>query len=720
MAALNPGDKTLFYKAGPAVFLIIFALGALIYGHTLSAPFYFDDMENIVENPHIRMNRLTWPQLKDIGRNQPKSRLIPLFTFAINHYFSRYQPGDYRLVNIVIHIINGWLVFCLAWQTSRLNRKRPFFISLAAALLWLTLPVHTQSVTYIVQRMNSLATMFYLLSLICYIQARHHQRRNAGKRQVLFWFSGCIISGLFGFLSKETAATLPLFIFLYEWYFVQDGGLSRLLKNRLRPGLAIALCVFIALLYLGVDPRERITGTYLNKPFTPVQRLLTEPRVIIYYISLLAFPHPDRLMLEYDFPVSDSLTNPPVNLPAVTALAALILLAFFAAGRNRLLSFAILWFLGNLAIESSFIGLALIFEHRTYLPSVFPVIAAAAYLTNRIRPGFLSVAVVGALIACNGFWTYQRNTTWQDRISFWRNGCAKSPNLVRPRNDYGLSLAEAGELDKARLEYEKALDLPSGEKAPVYNNLGSLYYQTGEIDEADRHFSQAVVLQPTFAKAYMNLGIVKTESGDYAEAIRLLEAAVRLDPNASESENALGMAYYKSGRTDEAIRHCRRASRLDPENANAKNNLGAILLGIGRAAEALPYLERAIQLSPEQVEANLNIAIAYNRLNNPVMAVFHFFRAVFLAPENAVARAELGLFLLQEEKIEDARLHLEKALELQPGLVKARLGLAALLEKQNLRSEAISHYQTIIAEHPDNDTARNRLKALLEGNDGLK
>lgn len=718
MAVLNPADTYTFRKTAPAVLLIVFALGTLIYGHTLSAPFYFDDLESIVENPHIRMTRLTWPQLQEIGRDQPVSRLLPLLTFAVNHYFTGYQSDGFRLVNIFIHIINGWLVFCVAWQTSRLSGQRPFFLSLVAALLWLTLPVHTQSVTYIVQRMNSLATMFYLLSFICYIQARRLRRPDsAGKRVPFFWFSGCILAGLCGLLCKETSATLPLFIFLYDWYFLQGPDRSRLKKHRLGALLAVALCMVIAFFYLGGHPAERISGSYINKPFTPAQRLLTQPRVIVYYLSLLTFGHSGRLMLEYDFPVSNTLTDPEANLPAIAALAALIILAALASRKKPLVSFAVVWLLGSLFIESSVIGLALIFEHRTYLPSIFPVMAVAACLTNRIRPASAAAVVIGAIIVCNAWWTYQRNITWQDRISFWSDGCAKSPHLIRPRNDYGLSLAEAGALEKARLEYEKALALPSGEKAPVYNNLGTLFYRTGEIDKAGEQFLKAIEAQPTFAKAYMNLGIIKTENGDYAEAIRLLETAVNLDPNASESQNALGMAYYRSGRTEDAIRHCRRAGRLDPENANAANNLGAILLGIGRAEDALPHLERAVRLSPEHIEANINIAIAYSRLNNPVMAVFHFFRAVFLDPENPAARTELGLFLLQEAKYADARIQLEKALDLQPGLLKARLGLADALEEQDLRDEAIRQYQKILTDHPNNVTAGNRLQTLLEKND---
>ncbi len=713
MITVNHNEELTFRKTALAVFLLIYAIGALIYGHCLSAPFYFDDMESIVENPHVRITRpVSSEKLEKIVKEEPGSRLLPIITFGLNHYFDQYQPGGYRLVNMIIHLINSWLVFCLAWQTLRLCGKAPFFISLASGLIWLTIPVHTQSVTYIVQRMNSLAAMFYLLALLCYIQARQHRLNGTGVRVILFWSGGCLLAGILGLASKETTATLPLFILLYDRYFFYGSKRSGLTKNWRIPALVVLLFGLIAIVYLGCDPVEKLAATYADKPFSPVQRLLTEPLVIVYYLSLLAFAHPDRLTLDYDFPLSNAVTDPTVNLLAYTALTFLFIMMFYATRKNRLISFALLWFFGNLLIESSVVGLALIFEHRTYLPSIFPVIALVVYLTDRLSPRPLAIAVISAIIICNSFWTFQRNITWQNRTAFWEDGCKKAPMLTRPHNNFGLALAKAGDQEAAKVEYQKAIALSGGKKAPPYNNLGMLLYLAGNTDNAIEHFLKAIETEPDFAKAYMNLGVIRGEQKSYRQAIRLLETAIALHPDNSEAHNALGKIYYESGQTHDAIRHCQLALKLDQSNANAENNLGAILLGTGRAEQALPHLTRAISLSPEVPETNINIGLAYKQLGNPIMAVFHLFRAVYLAPEYAAARAELGLFLLDEGKYQDARTHLEKAIALQPDLVKARLGLASVFENQNLTDEAIRQYQKIIADHPDIDIAHERLKAL--------
>ena len=714
MTAHDPADKKTFRKAAPAVFLIIYAIGALIYGHCLLAPFYFDDRPNITENPRTRLTRLTAAQLDDIPRGQPLGRSLSLYTFAFNYYFHQYQVGAYRIINIFIHLFNAWLVVCLCRQTlGRLGREA-LLVPLLCGLAWLVLPLHIQSVTYIVQRMNSLAALFYLLALVCYIQARAYRDRGNEPKKSAVLFGLCGLAGLLGLVSKQTVATLPLYLFLYEWFFFQHLSLDWLKKHRRWPTLAVALCILIAWVYLGDRPLERLARDYERQTFTPVQRLLTQPRVVVYYLSLLAWPHPTRLTLNYDFPLSRTPGDPATTPPGFAALTALLLLAAAAAKKHRLLSFGIIWFLGNLVIESSAVGLALAYEHRLYLPSVFPAMALVACLTRGIKPAPAAIGLVLIIIAVLSFWTYQRNIVWNDPVAFWQNGAAKAPGLAKVRNDYGLALAETGDLEAARAAYEKALALPDGEKAPIFNNLGLIYYQTGRIDRAETMFRRAIVSQPTFAKAYTNLGIVRIDAGDKTEAVRLLRTAVDLDPESSEAHNALARAYYASGQTGPALGHCRQAIGLDPENADAENNLGAILLGIGRAAEALPHLGRVLVLSPDHPQANINIGLAYKRLGHPALAVFHLFRAVFLAPELPSARVELGLMLLQEQKYEEARTHLEKALELQPDLLKARLGLADLLREQGLTEAAMDQYKMVLTQDPDNAMAARQLR-LLQG-----
>jgi hypothetical protein len=213
--------------------------------------------------------------------------------------------------------------------------------------------------------------MFYILAMLLYVKGR----LATGTKNKWFLYGGCLLSFILALGSKEIAATLPVFIFLYEWYFLQDLSSTSSSSSRYQWFmLALALLTFTGLVFffLGINP---IKSLFINeisgREFTSWERLLTETRVVLMYISLIFFPNLSRLNLEYDFPISQSLTTPPVTMLAIVILAGMVLVAVLIAKKQRLYSFCIIWFLGNLVIESSFIPLELVFEHRTYLPSTF-------------------------------------------------------------------------------------------------------------------------------------------------------------------------------------------------------------------------------------------------------------------------------------------------------------------------------------------------------------
>jgi len=299
-----------------------------IYSNTFENPFVLDDLSSIQHNPHIRINQLNFKALKQAGFESPLSnRPVAYVSFALNYYFHQLDVAGYHLLNILIHIACGIILLLLVKTiiSSPALRGRPqpsAWIPFMAALIWLVHPIQTQTVTYVVQRMNSLAAMFYVLSVLLYARARQSEQnltRRAG-------FAGCIISGILALGSKEIAATLPAIILLYEWYFQQD--LSRTwLKGRLVP-IAAALAIFtlLALFYLDFQPLDRIVNSYAARDFTLVQRVLTEFRVVFFYMSLILLPHPSRLNLDHHFPVSQSLLVPVTTIFAIGFIVGLLAL----------------------------------------------------------------------------------------------------------------------------------------------------------------------------------------------------------------------------------------------------------------------------------------------------------------------------------------------------------------------------------------------------------
>ncbi|MDY6905809.1 MAG: tetratricopeptide repeat protein [Thermodesulfobacteriota bacterium] len=637
---------------------IIVLTGILIYSNTFGVPFVFDDVPNIIDNPHIRMTALTPEQLADAVQGPAGHRPLAYLSFAFNYFFHEYHVFGYHLINLIIHLITGLLVFLTARQTLRLTGTDNRFIPVLAAVLWLVSPVHTQAVTYIVQRMTAMATMFYLLALFLYIKARIIQTNTKmqTKRAALF-FVASLLSWICALGAKEIAATLPVFVFLYEWFFFQNLDTDWLRRQTV---WILGLCVvvtFIAFYYLGTTPLERILKVYNYRDFTLVQRLLTEPRIVLYYLSLLAFPHPGRLNLNYYISVSTSLINPVTTLFSILALIAFFAVAIISAKKNRLLSFAILWYLGNLVIESSFIGLELIFEHRAYLPSIFVFIATTALLTSRDKRAS-AVTLLCALIIISGFWTYQRNKTWADKISLWGDASAKASRNPRPHNNLGMALQKKGLYKLAMEKYKKAISV-----------------------------------DPTYENAYNNMGFALLENGSPDEAIPYLITALKIRPTFKDAHNNIAVAYHRTGNTEKAIAHCKTGLAIDPDFTKIRNTLGVIYLGQSKLKQAADCFTTVLKSQPGLFETNMNMGLIRQRENRPQKAADFFETAVALNPNSVEAHYHLGSVLAMSGDLIDARHHIEVALKIKPDYPQAHNALGNILLKQGEIDKAITYYQ---------------------------
>ena len=555
--------------AGLTIFMVF-----LVYSSNLEGPFLFDDGSNIKNNPAIRLTQLSWTGLKDAGSKSPLSnRPLAYISFALNYYFHGYHTVGYRLVNILIHMSAGIFLFLFIKITlglpalqSRIGNST--WLPYVAVLIWLVHPLHVQSVSYIVQRMNSMASMFYILSLLCYAKARLTQG------PMIKWLltAVCLASGILALATKETAATLPGFILIYEWFFIQD--LSREWLKRQLPlfiGLSILL-IGLALIYLNGHPFEKILSRYEMRNFTLTQRVLTEFRVVILYLSLLIFPHPNRLNLDYDFPLSYSLIDPLTTLLALVAIIGLLAGAVWFAKKERLISFCILWYFGNLVIESSIIGLEIVFEHRTYLPSMMVILMAAILVDRCLRSSILKIATICAISLVFSTWTYERNTVWSNDVGLWSDTVKKSPQKVRPHNNLGNALKRQGKFEEAIAHFKKALQINPG-YAKAHNNLGTALASQGKTEEAIKHFGIALYINPEYAAAHSNIGVALAGQDEFEKAIVHFRAALRLKPDYAKVHSNLGAALVRQGKLHEALEHFYTALKLKPDDVQTYQNL---------------------------------------------------------------------------------------------------------------------------------------------------
>lgn len=599
-------------------FFLILLVGALAYSNSFKAPFLLDDLTSIVYNSSIH----------DIGNFAPGGsgydfmprRWIGYFTLAVNYQFGGLSVWGYHLVNLLIHLATASLVYALvilSFRTPHLAgtkiARQDGAIALLAALLFVAHPVQTQAVTYIVQRLSSLATFFYLASLVFYLSARlqtekrlasvvlpqtatarkkalrKNPQAEPGEWQTGLLLTAAVATAVLAMYTKEIAFTLPLALVLYEWCFFRGDWPRRLLF--LLPLLATLLIIPTGIL-TGADgsPGSAI-GEQLraHSEIGRLDYLITQFRVLVTYLRLLVLPINQNL--DYDYPLFTSLFNLEI-LGSLLFLSLLLVLAAFLHARShrgagvdelpssayseptlRLVSFGIFWFFLTLTVESSLIPIRdLIFEHRLYLPMVGVTIAvavlvglasekSAAFFSGRL-PLFLAALIVVGLASA----TWQRNQVWRSTLTIWEDTVRKSPNKERPWYNLGSLYDDAGQYDKAIQALVRAISLDP-KHGEAWHNLGRTYMVIGQNQQAVNVLRHAVRLNPRMENAIVNLAVALLRVDQPQEAVGLLESCLPSLAGWSAVRINLGVAYLGVGNLAGAQRELAALELIDPQQA---------------------------------------------------------------------------------------------------------------------------------------------------------
>ena len=439
------------------------------------------------------------------------------------------------------------------------------------SFIWLVHPLQTQSVVYVVQRMNSLAAMFYILSMLLYVRFR----LNRGTHGNGWVICGCVLASLLAIGSKQISATLPVFILLYEWFFFQKLKFKWSRRYIFFLSGLVSLVILISLIYLGQNPVDRILSAYAYRDFTLTQRILTQFRVVVFYIGLLLWPKPSSLNLDHDFTLSYSLTNPVTTLISVVIIIVLVGLALLTAKKDPLLSFGIFWFFGNLVIESSVIGLELVFEHRNYLPSMFLILAIVSVVLRFIKPAWLGSVLLCLIATLFIVWTFERNKVWSDELSLYRDCAEKSPAKARPHNNYGSILLRRDRLPEAVNAFKTALRLKP-DYADAHYNLANALVKQGNLTEGIYHYSETLRLRPRNVKALNNMAATLVLEKRYDEAIMYLKKALDINPEDPDLHNNIGILFKRRGDLAEARHHLIRTLEISPNRESVRRTLTEI------------------------------------------------------------------------------------------------------------------------------------------------
>ena len=714
-SVLSPETIPLPRWAQPwTVLLLLSLLAILIYSNTFSAPFHFDDKGHIVDNPRIK----NFSSLSDFS----ESRYVGYISFTLNYHIGQLNVFGYHLVNLLIHIINGFLVYAfvlmllrippvhLTPHSSRLTATS--WIALATALLFIAHPIQTQAVTYIVQRFTSLATLFYLLAVVSYLKWR---LASEGSERRSLYYAGALLSTVLAMKTKEIAFTLPFMLLLIEAVFF--GSSTRKQWIALIPFLLTLVIIPISL------PGSIGGGEGFVKETTEISRLdylFTQFRVIMTYLRLLIFPLHQNL--DYDYPISHSLLEPKVlfSFLFLSGLVALALYLLFISQRYtrssqlKLICFGLLWFFLALSVESSIIPIRdVIFEHRLYLPSVGFLLAGNVVILGLMhRWREMTAIVICVLVVILSVATYQRNLIWKDDLTLWTDVVQKSPTKARGHNNLGIAYQDLGRSDEAIQEYKTALALEPN-YAEAHNNLGSIYSKLERPDEAIQEFRTALTLKSDNAEAHYNLGIAYQKLERFDEAIQEFRTALTLKPHDAEAHYNLGNVYKDLGRPEEAIREYEAAVTLNPNYAEAHNNLGNLYSIIQKHPDkAIQEYKIALALKPDDAEAHSNLGTAHKNLGQLDKAIQEYKTALALKPDYAGVHYNLGTVYKDLGRLEEAIREYQIALKLKPDLVQARYSLGQVYQRMGQTPEAIHEFEQALQIKPDYDPARQALKSL--------
>ena len=433
----------------------IFALAAFLAGAVLVAiywpglhgGFFFDDGPSILLAQGVRLENLSLESMHQAlisGGAGPSGRPIAQLSFALNYYFSGFDPFVFKATNLAIHFACGVIVFALALRflsaaAPAAKHRNALIASGAVAALWLLQPIQLLPVLHVVQRMTSLSAFFLLAALLLHVGGRERGDRTGAAWILLAWGVLWPLS----FFSKETGALFPLFVLAWEVILrrASSGGLDRFARGFVA---LVSLVLVAAAAYVLLGGARWLWAGYDLRPFSLLERLMTEGRILWFYLGLMVVPRINAFGLYHDdIVVSTGLLSPWTTLPALLGLAGLVWLVWRVRKCAPLAAFGIAWFLIGHALESTVLPLELAHEHRNYLPLLGILLAAGWALALALEDGRyrqVGITLAGIALVYSSFVTGLRANQFGEDLRRTQIEAQHHPASAQARHDAGIAL----------------------------------------------------------------------------------------------------------------------------------------------------------------------------------------------------------------------------------------------------------------------------------------
>jgi tetratricopeptide (TPR) repeat protein len=669
--------------------MAIFAAGVLIvlvalaaYFNTFSVPFLNDDEGSITENATIRH---LWPIGDALSPPHADGVTVggrPMLnlSLAVNYAISGPAVWSYHALNLIIHIFAGLVLFGIVRRTLLRPVLRERFgqmalpLALASALLWTVHPLQTESVTYIVQRAESLMGLFYLLTLYCFVRA-------VESRKPVVWLTLSMVACLLGMASKEVMVSAPLMVWLYDRTFVA-GTFRKAWRQHGRYYFCLAATwLVLGWLVIGTGGRGGTAGFGAGVAWWAYG--LTQFQAVTRYLWLTVWPQ--NLIFTY----GTELAKPGIEIVPYVLLVVLLAAGTLTALRRAPgIGFLGAWFFLVLAPSSSVIPVATetMAEHRMYLALAPVVVLAVLGVYRLIGKGSVVVSLALALVLA--WLTFHRNETYRSALAIWSDTVVKCPNNPQAHNNLGIALADQGRTGEAIAQYQTAIAIKP-DYAEAYNNLGNSLLQNGRVNEAVIQFQNAIKTEPNNADIHNNFGKALLQNGRVDEAVIQFQNALAIQPNHAKAENNLGSALIQKRRPDEAAVHWQKALAIEPDFAGADYNLGHYFLQKGQVDEAIIHLQKALAIQSDFVEAQNDLGrTAWIMATSPDSSVRNGIKAVEIAQQidrlsggkNPLMAGTLAAAYAEAGKFPEAIAAGQRALQLASG--QKNDALAATIQQE--------------------------------------
>jgi tetratricopeptide (TPR) repeat protein len=683
-----------------------------------------------------RLERLFCPPHGTTVSGRPVANV----TLAINYALNGTDPLGYHVVNVVIHVLCALTLFGLVRRTLLKPALRDRFgrdavlIASGIALLWALHPLQTEAVTYVIQRVESLMALFYLLTLYCFIRAAESARP-------VRWKVCTCIACLLGMATKEVMVTAPLLVFLYDCTFVSGNAPAAWRTNRRLYLCLAATWVPLAILLTGTGGSR--FGSAGFGIISPGSYWLTQIYAVSRYV-LLSF-WPDRLVFVY----GPFLVREPAKI-ILSALLDIFLgsLTVIAVRRRHPIGFLGIWFFMVLAPTCIVpVATQTMAEHRMYLALAPAACAFALGLYAFI--GRKSLFVVGLIALVLGVGVHDRNDAYRTAEGLWMDTVSKEPGNARAHCSLALALAKIpGKMPQAIDEFREAIRIHPN-YADAHNDLGvALMGMPGMLNEAIQEFGDAIQSRPDFAEAHNDFGLALAKANRFQEAVAQYDEALRIRPVYAEAHYNLANALEALGRADQAVaefreairqrpgfveahnnlglalsklpdrstdaeREFEEALRLNPGVAEAHANLGNVLSSIqGRLDEAIAQYKEAIRLKPDYADAHFYLANAFTTAGRIPEAIQQYGKTLEIQPDLAEASTNLGMLLCRTGHPEEGLVCIEAALQAKPDFVQAHFARAAALLQMGKNDDAVAELGIVLRLRPEDAEARRMLEMI--------